>query len=314
MFRNLLTLLFIAVLGTCVSAQKRIWVADIIKTDGVQLEGLAKTAADVTIGDSTKLVTAAAVKGAIAGLGGGTGADFDPTRPILRLPGVGDTVTGIAWYYFAPPTMSLSLSPSTTLYEWGTVNGLNVQTNTQNPAGTTLANGRTEANSSQIGSFGANPSASMSYTFQPGAGSGNNATSYAFRSYQDFSGSGESGTIQSNSRSVKGVYPVLYGVNSSVFGSGTSLYTGLTKSIRDQGDATLALNGSGYIYYAFPATWSISTLTEIIDGSGFNNVASYTVETISVTSTGLANNWTQDYVVYRLNSLTTVDASYIFKD
>jgi lysophospholipase L1-like esterase len=78
MFKNLLTLLLVAVLCTCVSAQKRILKVDVIDTDGVKLEGLAKTAADITVaGDSTKLVTAKAVKDALSALAVG---GVDSTR------------------------------------------------------------------------------------------------------------------------------------------------------------------------------------------------------------------------------------------
>jgi hypothetical protein len=68
-----------------------------------------------------------------------------------------------------------------------------------------------------------------------------------------------------------------------------------------------------YIYYAFPTTWSDTSLSSIKDANDFEVINSFSSQTVSVTSSGLDNNWTQDYIIYKLDNLTNANnALYIF--
>ena len=239
-------------------------------------------------------------------------------RPILRLPEVGDTVTYFDWYYFAPPTITSALSPTTTIYEVGTSNAITISGATSNPAGTTLTAGtlgRTApAPTTEILGFTSATTYSQAITFTPQqAGSGNyNELVYSFRASQDYTGA-ESGTATSPTRTVTAVYPVLYGVSATDLTATGDPYTALTKLVQAEGNKAVNMNGSGFIYYAVPSTWTDVNLSAIFDGNGFNVTPSFTSSTVSVTSSGLTNNWTLNYTIYKLNTSTTVsNATYTF--
>lgn len=90
------------------------------------------------------------------------------------------------------------------------------------------------------------------------------------------------------------------------FSVGGDPYTGLTKLVQAEGDKTVSLTGSGFIYYAVPKTWGDFNLSSIIDHNGFNVTPSFTSYDITVSSTGLVNDWTSvDYKLYKLNTTTT---------
>ncbi|NJC24804.1 hypothetical protein [Neolewinella antarctica] len=249
--------------------------------------------------------------------GGGGGSDgWDSTKPILRMPKVGDIVTGFAWFYFTPPTVRLTKSPSTTLYEWGTVNTLSINVSTNNPGAATLGAGRLEANGSEVFSWQNNASPTYAFQFEPGQGGGaNGAADYSFRARLDYSeGDEPTETVSSNSQSIRGVYPVFVGVTDAILTAGTSVYTALTKAIVNQGDLSQKLTGSGHIYYAYPTTWAANKSLQIIDGNGFDVTAGFEVTTVAVTSVDLPNNWTQNYKVFRLRNTTTINnTTYEFR-
>lgn len=241
----------------------------------------------------------------------------DPTKPILRLPSVGDTIKFFDWYYFVAPTVSLSVSGGT-LFEVGTSNTITLSGSTTNPANTTLSGGvlnRTSPSpTTQVLSIGANASYTTQITFTPQqGGTGDyNELSYTFRTSQSYAGA-ESGSINSPSRSINAVYPVLYGVSSTDLHTGGDAYTTLTKLVQNEGNKTVTMDGSGFIYYAIPTTWSDTALSAIFDANGFNVTPSFDTQTVSVSSSGLTNNWTIDYVIYKLNSQTTLsNADYTF--
>jgi hypothetical protein len=110
------------------------------------------------------------------------------------------------------------------------------------------------------------------------------------------------------------VYPVLYGVSATDLTAGGNAYTDIESPlVETEGNKSVNIDGSGFIYYAIPTTWTDTNLSSIIDDNGFNVTPSFTSSAISVTSVGLANNWTQNYIIYKLNNLTTVsNATYTF--
>lgn len=311
-----ITLLILLLVCTCVSAQKRIVRADEIQIDAVTVNGLAKDSAAIAAGSGSELTTAAAVKAYTNGLGGGAaGPTFDPTKPILRVPQVGDTIPNFAWYYFVAPSITLSTVPSTTIYEIGTVNSITVSGSTSNPGAATLSGGRSFVVSpdATISSFGAATTHSGGFTFAPGAPSGNNATLYSFRATQNYSGA-ESGTITSVTRTVKGVYPVLFGVSATDYhASPAGFFSAMSKQVVDESTRTATFNGTGYLYFAVPLSWGDNVLSSIRDGNNFELLSGFTSQVIAVTSTDNTNNWTTNYRVYRLTNQTTVsNATYTF--
>lgn len=91
-------------------------------------------------------------------------------------------------------------------------------------------------------------------------------------------------------------FPFIYGVSDSVL-SGINLYTNSSKLIQDQIDTTVLFNGTDkYFYFGFHGTYP--DLDKIRDGNDDIVNADFNKSTISVTSTGLNNNWTENFTVY----------------
>lgn len=253
-----------------------------------------------------------------------TQVSFDSDRPILRVPTVG-TVIGQAdligwaeWWYFSAPTLSLALSPTTTIYEVGDTARITVSGATSNPGSATLSNGgldRTYPSTLEVDGFGSGTSYAFIFSFYPQKDSTSHykQTSYSFQASQDWVSGSESGTATSTTRTVTAVYPILYGMSATDFSVGGDPYTGLTKLVQAEGNKTVSLTGSGFIYYAVPKTWGDYTLSSIIDHNGFNVTPSFTAYDITVSSSGLVNDWTSvAYKMYKLNTTTTT-AGYAYQ-
>ena len=252
-----------------------------------------------------------------------TGSDaFDSDRPILRVPDEGTTIGGatvgewLEWWYFTPPTISISSMSSPV--EVGTSNTYNVSGTTTNTGGATLSNGlfrQTSPSTVVLVSFTSATSYADTILFTPqqgGSGQFNELT-YTFQACQDWVFGAESGTATSTARTVTGVYPVLYGMSATDFTSTGNPYTGLTKLVQAEGNKTVTLTGSGYIYFLVPKTWGDYTLSQILDHNGFNVTASFSASDISISSSSLTNNWsTVAYRMYKLNT-TTITSGYAYQ-
>lgn len=251
-------------------------------------------------------------------IGAGSPESIGPTVEILRVFEVGQTITAttpgelLEWMSFAAPTITLNLSPSTTVYEVGTSTAITLSVATTNPGAATLSNGtltRTSPASNVIHTFGASISYSTGITFAPTqSGTGDyNQQLYSFQATQDWTGSGESGTASSTTRTVRGVYPVLYGVSATDLSATGNPYTALSKLVETEGNKSeLNMNGTGYSYFAIPKTWSDYDLSKIEDHNPFDVTASYTAYDITITSSGLTNNWTAvPYKLYKSNTTST---------
>lgn len=251
--------------------------------------------------------------------------NFDSNRPILRVPTPGVNIGGstvvdfLTYYYFAPPTITCNLSPTTTVYEVGTSNSITISGATTNSGGATLSAGvltRTVPSSNVVNSFGTGTSYSTGITFYPQKDSTGDykQLTYSFQASQAWVSGAESGTASSTTRTITGVYPVLYGMDAADLSGATSstIYTTLSgkyimvEANKDQ----IPLAGVGeYIYFAIPKSWGDFNLSIIEDPNGFNILGGFTTYDVSITSSGLDNNWTQDYKLYKLNLPTTVIAS-----
>jgi hypothetical protein len=240
---------------------------------------------------------------------------YNSNRQILRVPSVGTNIGGstvIDWlnyWYFSAPTLPLTLSPSTAVYEVGDSTAISMSGTVSNPGGATLSNGllRTLSPLDTLNNFNAGTSYSGNIVFVPTKDSTSlykNLT-YTFRASQAWVFGSESGTANSPDRTIQAVYPVLYGMSNTDLSSTGNPYTELTKLVQTEGNKTVSLNGSGFIYYAVPKSWSDFDLSQIIDHNGFNVTPSFTAYDITVTSSGKVNNWSQDYKLYKLNTTTT---------
>jgi hypothetical protein len=305
------------------SAQKLIWKADEILLPGGKIDSLMSDTS-FTDATDTDVPTAAAVKAYVGNNAGSGNSSFDSDRQILRVPTAGDNIGGstvqdfLNYFYFAPPTISLNVSGGT-LFEVGTSNVLTLSGSTSNPGGSTLSAGVLQRTSptpvNDVNTFNASTSYSEGVTFAPTQGGTADYTqlSYTFQASQDWEGGGQSGTATSPSRTVQAVYPVLYGVSSTDLHSSGTAYQVLTKLVQTEGNKQVTLNGTGFLWYAVPTTWVDSNLSSILDQNGFNVTASFSALLINVGSSGLTNNWTQEYRVYKSNNQATVtNATYTF--
>ena len=115
-------------------------------------------------------------------------------------------------------------------------------------------------------------------------------------------GNDEGVTVHSSTRYQYFVYPYLYGVNAADISHGGTIGTVLTNLLEREGTKTVTLTGTGYIYYAFPASYG--DLTSIKDHNGFEQLSSFTKTIYNVTSVGKDIDWTTSYKIYKLNSTT----------
>lgn len=256
---------------------------------------------------------------------------FDSRRPILSTPEVGDSIGGTLLstflenaFFFTPPDVTLSKTGGTN-FEVGTTNSITLTAIVNNPAGTGLSNGVTNritpSPTTAVSSWGSANNDAFVLSFTPrqgGSGNFNEPGDYIFRAQVDWAGAGSTGTVQSGTQTIRGLYPVFYGMASTdtttvlgdIYGTGT-----LTKLVTAEGNKTLDFTGSGLIYYAFPASWSDNVLSGITDPTNLPVITSFTRTTATVTSTGLDGNYTNvPYIVYYLNTGTTVtsNSTYIF--
>lgn len=306
LFSLLLVLATITVVAQTTIVRDRIIVGDSIRIGGVWYSNLDSLEADLT---------------------------FDSDRSVLRVPSVGDNLGGstlvdfVQWWYFAPPTITLSAS-SSNVREVGTDNVITLSGATNNPGGATLSGGelnRTNPSPDNLvvtlGGGGSATSYSVDINFNPRQGGSGDYQefSYSFQTTQDWSGSGEFGSISSPTRTLTAVYPVLYGTSSTDWGTeganhGSAPYTALNKLVETEGNKSVTLTGTNvFIYYLVPATWGDVNLSSIVDGNGFNVLPSFTSYNVTISSSGLDGNYSNvSYKLYKLQNLTNVNATYTF--
>lgn len=249
------------------------------------------------------------------------GIPFDSDRPILRtyFAGLnigGTTVTDVLeWMYFAAPTMSISQSPSQSVYEVGTSTNIEWTLSTSNPGGATLSDGEFKVTSpidSVLSTFGSSTnhvSPTLTFTPMQSAAGQWNQHQYQFRGSQDWVSGSESGTVTSAIKTIHGVYPVLYGMSETDYSGGSpNPYGAFSKLVQLEGNKTVTLNGDGFIYYFIPKTWSDFTLSQIIDHNGFDVTDAFTAFDITISSVALTNDYVNvDYRGYKLDNTTTTN-------
>lgn len=124
----------------------------------------------------------------------------------------------------------------------------------------------------------------------------------------DFSITAEVSDTQNTGQDSAGVsffYPYLFGSSDLILDQ-TNLYTSLAKNIRAQGGTISALfnDVDKYFYFAYPATYD--NIDTIKDGSSFIVTNDWELFTFDVNSSGLTNNWTVSYKVYRTKIKTNI--------
>lgn len=236
-------------------------------------------------------------------------SSFDGDRTVTRqsIPNVNVGTSGsinnfVEEYFFPfnPATVSLS---NLSLYETGSSQNITVNVTVTENSETILASGSLKniTTDTEVGTFTSTDSIVDNGVL--------NTTLYSSSLYVDNDGSPTS--IISNTVSASFIYPFFYGTSTSSSLSGTELYTGLTKTVELQSNKTLTYSVTdNYIYFVVPNSWD--NITKITDPNSLDVTDSFTTSSVSVTSTGLDNNYTDTFVVYR-SGLTSIEGDFNFQ-
>lgn len=122
-----------------------------------------------------------------------------------------------------------------------------------------------------------------------------------------FNSSDGTNTVTANC-SIAFVYPFLYGNNDS---TSINPYTALTKLIASKSAKAVAFNfDDDYAYFCYPASYG--NLTTIKDQNGYDVTDAWQVTTVTVNSSGLDNDWSVSYKVYRTILKTSIHGTFTF--
>ena len=106
-------------------------------------------------------------------------------------------------------------------------------------------------------------------------------------------------------------FPMIYGmsaVDNSVGGTAFYSNSDLTRLVANTTSKSILLDGvDEFIYFGYPS--SFGDLTSVIDNNGFNVTGSFTKHVVDVTSVGKDADWTEEYNIYKTNSVTSVSNS-----
>lgn len=102
--------------------------------------------------------------------------------------------------------------------------------------------------------------------------------------------------------SISFVFPILYGANDNI---NPTLYTALTKIIEEKGGKQFTFNGSDkYFFYVSPDEYGD---VRILDQNDIDVTDEFTKTTVTVTSSGLTNNWSHSYRKYITTDKTEIN-------
>lgn len=247
---------------------------------------------------------------------------FNGNRTVKRagLPHInagGDNLFEWIENYFFPfinPTISIN---GNVLYEIGTDNSVTINGSVTMNDETALSNGHLDRTIPTpiytLGTFGTATSYSFTFTYTPRQTPTTANEEHEQRYVAYTTGTDCGCTINSSTKYVRAVYPYLYGVSSSNLETGGTVpYTTLTKLIQMQGNKSVTLTGTGYIYFCYPASYP--DLTSILDQNGFEQITAFTKYTVNVQSAGLVSDWNVSYKIYKLNNTTSASGwTYQFK-
>ena len=194
-------------------------------------------------------------------------------------------------YPYIAPSVSLSVSPSSYLREYGdTVSSVDLTANV-----TKNSNDITSVEFFRDGSSIHNVSSP-----DPSGGTETYTDSNSVNDDTTYRVDASDGTTTVNSyRTYSFVYPYYHGVGAP--GLSPSEIQNLTKMIETKSDKTVHESPTEEVYYfAYPASYG--SLSLILDNNGFDVTADFTETTESFS---MNDGTTQDYLVYELKNLTT---------
>ncbi len=247
----------------------------------------------------------------IAELAGGmNNLPFDGERVVTRqgIPNINphaSTVREFLENYFYPFIEATISINSTSIYQIGTDNIVTIEGDITLHNETAMINGRVDRilpTAATIHTFDSDLHYTTDIVFNPRQTPGGIEQAH-LHTYQAYSEGVTNGTIISSStKTVKAIYPYLYGVSSIDFTVTSGAYTGLIVDVADYGNKTYPLTGSGYIYICYPDSYP--DLISIKDHNGFEQINAFSKTLVTISSSGLAVNWSISYKIYKLNNIT----------
>lgn len=206
---------------------------------------------------------------------------------------------------YIEPTVSLSLDPATSVNEIG-----NVIDTTMNMD---LFKGRDDVLTSIITSPGGLDAAYQLIldlaTLNAGGPTGRSIVASGIIATTTFIVNISDGAETNQASKTKTfVYPFFWGSTPT---EPINVYSDLTKSITTKSNKSVNYNDTdAYFWFCYPATYG--DLTSIKDQNGFEVLGSFTKTVENVTSTGLVNNYTQTYNIYRTTAKTDINGTFTF--
>lgn len=235
------------------------------------------------------------------------GVKFNGNRTIKRsgIPNVNvGTTTNVAdfleqfFFPFIPATLSLN---GFSLYEVG-----NVVTPTL--TGTLALNDETVVNSRIVQMNGSDTDVFTGTSISKVMPSATTNTTYRLKA--NVANNGSAIDIYSSTQTLSFIYPFFYGCNANASLTGSDVYSVLTKSITNKANKSITYSGTDtYLYFAYPASYG--NIVKVMDPNNFDVTSAFTKSVVNVSSSGLTNNWSLDYNVYRSN-LTSANGVFVF--
>jgi hypothetical protein len=238
-------------------------------------------------------------------------AAFDGTRRVTRvglpadIPG-GSTLKDVFENWLYPfINIVVGINSSSLVKEIGTSNPITVYGSIVPNSETGSSGGIIKLNGVSVHTFGIDDSYTKAVNFNPRQGSANpeEVLSQTYIAYA--TGNESAAVVNSLSKVLTGVYPYLHGYSSSNLETGgTALYDAMTKLAQTKGDKVISFTGTGYMYFAYPASYGL--LNEVKDPNGFPTTQFELYAAVNVSSNGLAGDWTNiSYNIYKAKTIST---------
>ena len=241
---------------------------------------------------------------------------YNGNRSIKRSGYIGINVGGTTlqqfvenfFFPFIPATVAIA-SSGTTYYETGSTQTFSIASSITANDETTFGSSSIKRDSAVWNTTGSSILGTpLSFTFADSISS-----SHTYQTFVQTDNNGSPIVINSSTKTATFIYPYLYGTSAIPDLSGTALYTGLSgKSITTQGTKTFNYNSSVvYMYFCYPASYDDITsikdpnLLQVFNSIGYSG-------SVPVTSSGLTNNWSLLYKVYRTKLVASMNGNFIF--
>lgn len=239
---------------------------------------------------------------------------FNGNRTIKRSPYTALNVGGTTvdeflenfFFPFVPATVAIS-SGGTSYYEIGTLQNFTIASTITANDEILYGTASVKRNSVDWNIVGSIPPLTFTYI------DSNISTNYSYITFVQTDNDGSPTLISSNTKTATFIYPYLWGMSTIAGLSGNTLYTTLTKQVVSQGNKTVSLIGNVvYIYFCYPDSYA--ALSSILDPNGFEAKGNFDYSSsVQVASSGLTNDWTTNYRVYRTTLVSNPNGSYQFK-